>query len=189
MEDKKQSKGPSHISSIGFQVKNEKGFSNLATKTIGEGNRFDYEDYSFHQLEVNDGIELIAVTKDGQIWCFKPYFKGTSSLNVTVSDKIHTNEDCEFCKYVTAYPVPEEIPPILFEYVYVHDLPSEIDTSKEYQLHLTAFANGVDIYEDDEEFRKENENLHLITTSRQGLSTLRLWRTETNLRQYSLGKC
>ncbi len=145
-----------HMASIGFPVKDAIQFTNLALNTIKEGEKTPLNGEFFHKLKINDGIELLAISQKGKIACFKPYFKSTSTLKVKLSNKFRSG-DCGFEKKVMAHTLGNEIP-FLFDFAYFHKVPKKIDSSKVYNLHLTAFTNNLEVFKDKKEFEKVYSN-------------------------------
>jgi hypothetical protein len=148
-----------NLASIGFPVKDEVEFTNLAVSTIKRGDQAKIKRAVFHRLQINDGIELLAISVKGLIGCFKPYFKSTSTLKVTLTDTFLPG-DCEFEKKIIASSISDENGiPILFDFAYFNKVPEKIDTSREYDLHLTAFAQSIQCYDSKEEFSEKNPKL------------------------------
>lgn len=145
------------MDSIGFPVRDKKQFLNLSIRTVKEGKKVSFKGESFHKLEINDGIELLAISGKNGIECFKPYFKSTAKLKVKLSDKFRPG-DCGFEKKVIAHSVGNEIP-FLFDFAYFPKVPSKINSSKTYTLNLTAFAHGLEVFKDKEDFEKAHKDI------------------------------
>ena len=137
-----------HADAIGFG--NEEDFLNVILLSVEKGTITSKNNYCYHNLEINDGIEILSITHSNIHLTTKPYFKSKTAIPVTLQDNISACEPYGYEKRLIANSVPDEFP-ILFDYSYEEEIPEEIDTGKEYQLFLTAFAQTLKIYKNIED--------------------------------------
>lgn len=149
---------PSHLSDIGFQVETEEAFQTLASRAYDEGEFLETEGGTYVRWAPGEGVELwLQLDPEREIICINPHFTGSSSMRVSLVQRIIRSEESPLdgAFYAWANPLDEE--PESGEYPLVFDAP-------DYHLHhavilpalvdvqLSAFAHELRSYENDEAY-------------------------------------
>jgi len=80
---------PSHLSDIGFDLKTQEDFEQLAIKTCQEGQAYRTTDGTYIKWSPGFGIELWAqLDRDDEIIGLHPHFHGKGRMRVNIVEKI-----------------------------------------------------------------------------------------------------
>jgi hypothetical protein len=146
-----------HLSDIGFHTNNREEFNQLCHEIVNQGRKLETKDGFYFMLEVNPRIELwICMPFDkSKPNGFNPYFKGDISNKILIEGveesqysrmenayEVWINRDTEFQEY-----------PFLFDCVNFSMSGGTID--KYVNANVTAFADEVELYENEDEFESK----------------------------------
>jgi hypothetical protein len=150
---------PSHLSDIGFHVKSQQDFEQLALKACNNGHPFRTRDGTYIHWSVGLGIELWAqLNQANEIIGLQPHFRGEGRMRAGVVQEIKRPDGTvlDAGYYAWADPPEESIGDGIFPFVF--DVPS-------YQLQdpglgtvvvvqLAAFAHELESYKTVDEYER-----------------------------------
>src|SRR5262249_39817597 len=142
---------PSHLSDIGFDLKTQEDFAQLAVKTCEAGQRFRTTDGSYMKWSPGGGIELWAqLDRDDQIIGLCPHFHGNGRMSVGIVNQVKRSDSTVLDAAYYGWANPSERSVEDGDFPFVFDVPN--DKIQEPRLgsvvvvQLAAFAHEIESF-------------------------------------------
>lgn len=148
----------SNFSSIGFIVHTKEEFQTLVKFCFDNGQDIKCSDGAYYVYSDKSGAELYGQLDDhNEVIGMNPHFRGKSERKVCLT-ATYSRPESELDGAFHCWADPEnENEPESGAYPFVFDVPDfktigEIDYPKDFKIQLTAFAQEIDVYDDEQEF-------------------------------------
>ncbi|XOF32520.1 MAG: hypothetical protein ACL93V_10815 [Candidatus Electrothrix sp. YB6] len=153
----------SDLSDIGFDVNNEEAFYELIEKAYGKATSIKADKGTYFLYSDSSGAELwIQISKANQLVGVTPYYKGTGRRTVCLSENVYRKEnELDGAFYSWADPADKDDPesgvyPFVFD-VPNHNSLGDVLLPQDIEIQLSAFAQEVRYYENEEKFEKQQK--------------------------------
>ena len=162
---------PSHLSDIGFDLKTQEDFQQLAIKTCEAGQRYRSTDGTYIKWSPGGGIELWAqLDQDDEIIGLHPHFRGNARMRVNIVQEIKRPDSTILDAGYYGWANPSDGAAEDGDFPFVFDVPNyklqEPPLSSVVVVQLAAFAHELESYRSIEEFdRSQTEGLAYASKS------------------------
>lgn len=154
----------SNFSSIGFAVQTEEEFQTLVRFCFDNGQNIKCSNGAYYVFSDKLGAELYGqLNKQNEVIGMNPHFNGKSKRKVCLTET-YSRPESELDGAFHCWADPEkENDPESGAYPFVFDVPNfkaigEINYPKDFEIQLSAFAQEIDVYDDEQAF-SEKQNL------------------------------
>lgn len=154
----------SHFSSIGMDINSREDLQGLVAKTLEHGVQEKFKEGIYSKLVIDERVEFWVGEPSGEGRAsFNPHFSGEIINKVKITQVIGTPEfplEGSFYIWINS----NDIDNSKQEYPMVFDCPNFAQAVKHlavnnyYDANITAFAEEVEIYNTDEEFKQGNKS-------------------------------
>jgi hypothetical protein len=151
----------SNFSNIGFHIKSEHEYYNLAEKIYGIGKIEEVNSGKYIVYSDSSGAELwLQVDKKNSLIGMNPHYNGSSKRLVCLTEVIQKPDSIlDGAFHCWANPT-EQNNPDSGEYPFVFDLPNaktidEINFPCNFEIQLSAFAQEISLYNSEDEFNSK----------------------------------
>jgi len=148
---------PSHLSDIGFDLRSQEDFEQLAVKTCNQGQRFRTTDGTYIKWSLGLGIELWAqLDQHDEIIGLHPHFRGNARMRVNIVNEIKRPNSTILDAAYYGWANPSDDGMENGDFPFVFDVPNyKIQAPRMGSVavvQLAAFAHELESYSSIEEF-------------------------------------
>jgi len=150
---------PSHLSDIGFNVKSQEDFHELALQASEKGSRIRTTDGTYIQWSPGLGIELwVQLNRDNQIIGLHPHFRGKGRMRSGMVQEIRRPDSTALDAGYYAWANPQADTVEDGDFPFVFDVPNyqlqEAGLGTVVIVQLAAFAHELDSYKSLDEYER-----------------------------------
>jgi hypothetical protein len=147
---------PSHFEDIGFEIENNEDFNLFIKWVVEKGRKRKVQNGNYYLLSVKGKIELWVLIKKGNFCEMTLFYNGKSNLPILIED-IYKNE--KRITKIRCWVNPDKDSnhgevPFVFEVPDYWLKDNLIRIKSRHYLRLTAFAEEIAIYKDEQDFSK-----------------------------------
>jgi len=157
----------SHYSSIGFDINDEYEFERIAREALDRGEFVEASKGVYVRYTDKSGAELwLQVNKKNELIGMSPHYVGKSRFNIVLTNSIaRQSGEMDAAFYCWANPTDPSKPesglyPFVFDVPDFHALDIQ-EYPSPFHVQLSAFAEAISCYDDEVEFRKQQDELEM----------------------------